>query len=831
VRPELPTGTVTFLFTDIEGSTRLLHALGPDAYADALARHRSALRQAFAAHNGVEVDTQGDAFFVAFPTAAGAAAAAEAGHATLASGPINVRMGLHTGTPTLTAEGYVGVDVHRAARIAALAHGGQTVLSEATAALLDGVSLAGVGRHRIKDFDAPVQLLQLGRVPFPPLRTSGAVDLPTPATPFLGRERELYAAVALVLERDPRLLTVLGPGGTGKTRFAIELARLLSEEAEGGTVFVPLAPLRDEQLVLTTIAERLGTSSDDPAAIAAHLRERRTHVIVDNVEHLLPGAAGTLAELAARAPTLRLLITSREALRVHGEELLDLPPLAEDEAVALFLGRARAILPELEETPAVDELCRRLDRLPLAIELAAARTRLLAPEALLERLGARLDLLSGTRDADPRHATLRATIAWSHDLLDAGERRLFAGLAVFAAGCTLESAEAVCDAELDVLESLLDKSLVRRRTGTQGEERLWMLETIREFAVECLDESVEAETTRRRLAERMLAIARSANLSDEAVVAGAQRHEHVLGELDDMRAALDWAADNDVLLGLELAVALEGHWAAHSPAEGARRLGELLTRAVDPPPALRAAALRVRGGTLYRSGDFEHGTEHHRASLEAFQDLGDERATASLRGRLVVHEAYFGALDRARRDASDLLVLSRELGLPRLECEALGAMATVCRRAEEYEEAWALAQLSAETAAACGWVWWHANLLTELLELGLELGRLDEAEAAGRDAVRLAGRIDDRLALLWTLAGLSVVAFRRGDLERAGAIWGSVETELELEPPPMEEGIRELAAPLAEVADDAFVSAVREGRLLGLESAVALALGEDQTLP
>ncbi|MDQ3379812.1 MAG: adenylate/guanylate cyclase domain-containing protein [Actinomycetota bacterium] len=217
MRRDLPTGTVTFLFTDIEGSTRLLHDLGPDEYADALAEHRRVLREAFASHEGVEIDTQGDAFFVAFPTAPAAAAAARAANAALASGPVRVRMGLHTGAATVAHEGYVGVDVHRGARVAALAHGGQIVVSHATAALLDGHPLVDLGLHRLKDFDQAARLSQLGSGEFPPLRTPGSIELPTPATRFLGRERELFDAVSLVYERDPRVLTIIGPGGTGKT--------------------------------------------------------------------------------------------------------------------------------------------------------------------------------------------------------------------------------------------------------------------------------------------------------------------------------------------------------------------------------------------------------------------------------------------------------------------------------------------------------------------------------------------------------------------------------------------------------------------------------------
>ncbi len=477
---------MTFLFTDIEGSTRLLGALGADSYAAALAEHRRALRTVFVEHGGVEVDTQGDAFFVAFPTAPAAVAAAIAGQEVLASGPITVRMGLHTGAPMATAEGYVGIDVHRGARVGALAHGGQIVISSTTAALVQDQPQRDLGRHRLKDFDAPVRLFQVGTVEFPPLRTPGALDLPTPATRFLGRERELFEAATLWLDREPSILTVIGPGGTGKTRFSIELARLLADQADGGTVFTPLAPVRDPGLVVPLIAGHLGAAGDTAAAIATRVGEKRIHLVLDNLEQLLPDVARPLADLLAAAPTLRLIATSREPLRIAGESEYDLAPMEEGDAVSLFLERARAIRADVGDSPAVHELIRRLDGLPLAIELAAARVKLLGPERLLERITQRLDLLKGGRDVDERHATLRATIAWSYDLLDDDEQTLFARLAVFRGGCRLDAAEAVCEADLDTLASLLDKSLVRRRTDADGGERFWMLETIREFATELL---------------------------------------------------------------------------------------------------------------------------------------------------------------------------------------------------------------------------------------------------------------------------------------------------------------------------------------------------------
>src|SRR4051794_31797588 len=598
MRQDLPRGTVTFLFTDVQGATRLLRQFGPERYAEALADHRRVLRDAFVAEGGVEVDTQGDAFFVAFATATGAAASAGVGQRALASGPIAVRMGLHTGTPTVAAEGYVGIDVHRSARVAALAHGGQVIVSASTAALLEDEPLRDLGRHRLKDFDAPARLFQLGVAEFPPLRTPGAIDLPTPATHFLGRERELFEAATVWLDRDPRLLTIVGPGGTGKTRFSIELARFLGEEADGGTVFVPLAPVRDTALIVPLIAERLGASGDSPSAIATRIGEKRTHVVLDNLEQLLPDAARPVAELLAAAPALRLLVTSREPLRIAGESEFDLPPMDESEAVTLFVERAQAVRPDVGDSHAVHELIRRLDGLPLAIELAAARVKLLDPEQLLERIAQRLDMLKGGRDADERHATLRTTIAWSYDLLDEHEQQLFARLAVFRGGCTLEAAEAVCDSNLDTLASLLDKSLVRRRTDANGDERFWMLETIREFAREHLAASGEEDALRGLQTGWLLELADRAGTRGTIGVPGKWDVDVVAPEIDNVRALLDWAAEHDPERGLALAASLEGFWLVREPSEGASRLEPLLARAPDAEPELRGHALRALAGAL-----------------------------------------------------------------------------------------------------------------------------------------------------------------------------------------------------------------------------------------
>ena len=354
---------MTFLFTDVEGSTKLLHELGPEAYAGALEEHRRVLREAFAAHGGVEVDTQGDAFFVAFPTAPGALGAATEAMDGLARGLLRVRMGVHTGTPHLTADGYVGEDVHRAARIASAGHGGQLLVSSATAALVNTGHLSDLGEHRLKDLSAPERIYQLGEEHFPPLKTIYQTNLPVPATPFLGRECELAQVQELLFRDDVRLLTLAGPGGTGKTRLALQAAAESSDRYPDGIFWLPLAPLRDPRLVLESAAQTL----DAKDGLAEHIADKRLLLLFDNFEHVIAAADG-FPVLLASCPNLHLLVTSRELLRLPGEQAYQVPALEPRDGTALFVARARAVEPEFERAEfepddAVLELCARL-RLP-----------------------------------------------------------------------------------------------------------------------------------------------------------------------------------------------------------------------------------------------------------------------------------------------------------------------------------------------------------------------------------------------------------------------------------------------------------------------------------
>jgi predicted ATPase/class 3 adenylate cyclase len=816
----LPTGTVTLLFTDIEGSTRLLRELGTDGYAEALADHRRLLRDAFTAAGGVEVDTQGDAFFVSFPTAAGAVTAANASQEALAPGPIAVRMGLHTGTPSVAAEGYVGIDVHRGARVAGLAHGGQVLLSAATAALVEDQPLRDLGRHRLKDFDAPAQLFQLGTRDFPALRTPGAIDLPTPATRFLGRERELFDAATLWLEREPRLLTIVGPGGTGKTRFSIELARFLADEADAGTVFVPLAPVRDAALVVPLVAAALGSSDDSADAVATRLAGKRAHVVLDNLEQLLPDAAAAVAVLLAAAPSLRILATSREPLRIAGEVEIDLPPMVEADAVTLFLERAQAIRADIHESPAVHELMHRLDGLPLAIELAAARVKLLGPDQLLERIGQRLDLLKGGRDADERHATLRATIAWSYDLLDRDEQQLFARLAVFRGGATLEDAEDVCGAHLDTLASLLDKSLVRRRTDADGQERFWMLETIREFARERLDASGEEDDLRRVQCDRLVALADRAGT--RAIVHGPLpwSFDLIAPEIDNIRAVLAWALVHDPQRGLHLATLLESFWIVRDAVEGASWLQRLLERAPDAEPTLRAEALRSLGGASDILGDADLTPPYYRESLELFTGAGKEVDAAHMRFRVAANMAMRGEYEAAWPLLEACLAEARERGNPLGVCQALGFLADKAHQDGDVEKAIALALESAALAATLDWRWWEAGQYGSVATMEREIGRLEDAERHALRQLELASELGDRRHMIFAGAELAIIAAVRGDAGRAGLLWGAVEAEASSRRVGQwESGQAELEALVLRVDGPAFSAARAEGGLLSIPDA------------
>ncbi|MDQ3937961.1 MAG: adenylate/guanylate cyclase domain-containing protein, partial [Chloroflexota bacterium] len=544
---KLPSGRITLLFTDIEGSTRLVQALGPDAYGRLLTLHSHLLRSVVEAHGGTEFGSEGDAHFFTFGNAADAARAAVDAQRALGAAdwpggtPVQVRIGLHTGEPELRGDDYVGVDLSRVARITAAGHGGQILASEPTrrdaSEPAAPATFIDLGQHRLKDLIEPEHLFQVVApglpTEFPPIRTIDTRPrrLPAQVTSFLGRENELAAVVRLIGEH--RLLSLTGPGGSGKTRLAIAAADRALPAFEDGVFFVPLAPLRDPDMVAPTIATVVGVreAADRPllATLLDYLATRRLLLALDNFEHLLDGSR-VVGQLLEAAPGVRALVTSRKVLHLYGEREYPVPPLplpdpagelprlAANPAVALFLDRAAAVKPDFALTSAtagpVAEICRRVDGLPLPIELAAARMRILSAEELARRLTNRLSaLVGGPADLPDRQRTLRGTIEWSHDLLNEPQRRMFARLSVFDGGWTVDAAEAVTAEGLGgdplaLLEQLVDQSLVRR--PTQEVARFEMLETIREYAAERLADSGDDPEMQRRHARHFLALAEAA---------------------------------------------------------------------------------------------------------------------------------------------------------------------------------------------------------------------------------------------------------------------------------------------------------------------------------
>jgi predicted ATPase/class 3 adenylate cyclase len=811
MRREFPTGTVTFLFTDVEGSTRLLHELGTESYAEALAEHRRVIRDACTRYRGVEVDTQGDAFFLAFPTAPGALAAAGEMTAALTYRQIQVRIGLHTGTPLLTEEGYVGGDVHRAARIAASGHGGQVLVSSSTAPLVED-ELTDLGEHRFKDLGAPERIYQLGVGEFPALKSLYRTNLPVPATPFLGRERELVEVVGLL--DGTRLLTLTGPGGMGKTRLASQAAGVASDRYPDGVWWIPLAPLRDPALVLETAAQVVGSKS----GLAESVADKAMLLLFDNFEQVVEAAAD-LASLLASCPNLDLLVTSREPLHVTGEQEYQVPPLAHEEGVSFFLARARAVEPDFQADEAVPEVCRRLDDLPLALELAAARVKALSSTQILERLEQRLPLLTGgARDLPERQRTLRATIEWSHELLTPEEQQLFSRLAVFVGGCTLEAAEEVAEAELDTLHSLVDKSLVRH-TG----DRYWMLETIREYAGERLRASGDLEVTERRHAQHFLALAVSANLS--LGTPGEQRFDLAISEEGNLRAALGWAlAHDETEFGLELAVALDDFWYTNHPQEGARWFASLLGVEASAPTALLLRA-SMGYGNACRAFDTDGATALYRDALALARELGDERAVAMMFLELAMLAFEDGDYAESERLIDEGRAANERAGSPAVEVmrlETLGRLAAY--RDGDIGLARELVGQALTLARAAGLAFWEAEEASELAGYERAAGRLDIAEMHARDSLERSRQIRHRKGVIGAFATLATIARTAGDVERAGLLWGALEAEERRAPITWAMDREAWEARVSADAGPEFERARRAGSVLSLDEAVTLAL-------
>jgi predicted ATPase len=801
---ELPDGRLTLLFTDVEGSTRLLHELG-DGYADVLADHRRALREAFARRGGTEVDTQGDAFFFVFRSADDALAAAREGCDLLEEGPVRVRIGIHAGSPVLTSEGYVGADVHMAARIGAVGHGGQIVLSEATRReLRDSHELLDLGEHRLKDFDDPVPLFQLGDRGFPPLKTVANTNLPRPASSFVGRAGDAAAVVGRI-RRGARLLTLTGPGGSGKTRLAIEAATEVVPEFRAGVFWVGLAPIDDPELVLEEIGRTLGARED----LAREIGERELLLILDNFEQVVEGGPA-VGNLVSKCPNLHVLVTSRELLRLRDEVEFPVEPLQSEDAGLLFAERSGLPVDE-----SVTALCAAVDNLPLAVELAAARTDVLSPAQILDRLERRLDLFRGARDADARQQTLRAAIQWSHDLLDEAEQLLFARLAVFAGGCTLEAAEAVAGAELDVLEALVQKSLVRH-----SGERFWMLETIRDYGLERLDELGEAEVVRRRHAEWFLAFAERG----EPHLDGPEQAEW-LGRLEADVANIREAAAQPDLAGRFVA-ALRFFWAKRGfSAEGRRLVEEMLPRLNDDDPAKRMAL--VTGSLLaVMQGDFEASIAHGERAIELGEAAGDERPGLEVASALGRSLLAVGEEDRALALFNDAAERGPAIGRPGIAAIALLNLGYVALLHGELEVADDHLRNSVDFAAACGERHAEARSLAARSSVALEDGRLEDALELARQSLAIAVPSHDRDNVCWALE-LAGCVFASAEPERSARLLGAAEelramlggnlTGLELA-----QHDRALVSLSTSLETQALAAALDAGRRLSFEDAAAL---------
>ena len=683
-----PTGTVTLLFSDVEDSTSRLAELGVDRYHAALEEHRRLLRDAAAGHSGHEFGAAGDALFIAFASAQDAIRSAVVAqcalndHAWAAGRPLRVRMGLHTCEVTATADDYVGMGVHCVSRICAAGHGGQVLLSHTTRSLLAdaaGFAVRDLGEHLLKGLPEPQRLYQLLdprlQSDFPSLRTARKrpLNLPSESTRFVGRARELRAICEALRRADVRLLTLTGPGGTGKTRLSVQAAEELAGDFAHGVFFVPLAAIEDAALVLPAIAQALGVSAAAGQSLSAYLAEKTILIVLDNFEQVI-AAGRELASLLAQAPRVKCLVTSREPLHLAGEHAYPVSPLsvpeprrlpslaalAEYESVALFVERAQAASPGFaltaDNAQAVVEICQRLDGLPLAIELAAARTRLLSPAAMVKRLTERLTLLAGgARDVPQRQQTIRNAIAWSYDLLDERERALFARLGVFAGGFTLEAAEAVCETSMNDVAGLVDKSLVRR-----DGERLGMLDTIRDFALEKLSERDLADTVRDRHA------AYFEKLAEDAGRQRGEREKDCLDlletEHDNLRAALDRLRASAPGRFLRLAGALGWFWHLHSHfAEGRAYLAEALA-ATSVHDETRARALSAAGELAAWTGDLATARTSMEEAAAIWREAGREREIGLTLVELGWGYFYGGEDDAARRCMEESLRIAKAAG-------------------------------------------------------------------------------------------------------------------------------------------------------------------------
>jgi predicted ATPase/class 3 adenylate cyclase len=735
VARDLPEGTVTFVFVDMADSTRIAGEL-PGAYPAIVGTFQTALAETVGTHGGVVVDTEGDGAFCAFSTAEEAATAAVSFQRVVierswpGDAPVLARIGIHTGAAERTAHNYVGLEVHRAARIGAAANGGQILVSRPAANLLgkgslDGWQLAGLGSFALKGLDRAEELLQLSapglpsELQTPRARGTRTVHLPTQLTALVGREDEIVDAAQVLERHDVRLVTLMGPGGIGKTRLAVASAAQAADAYPDGVFFVPLADTRTTDQVVGAIAAALGLRSEGARALLSTIEDRlasgRALLVLDNFEQVVE-ARTVVAELLENCPGVDLVVTSRTPLRIRGETELPVRPLRMSAAVRLFLERAPRPdwAPAADELDVVAEICSRLDGLPLAIELAAARMRILDPASLLERLSRKLDVVGGSvPDLPERQRTLTATIEWSYGLLEAAERALLARLAVFVGGWTLEAAENICSGgvvsdALTALERLSEHSLLIAEPGSAGGPRMRMLGTIREFATAQLEASSEAEELRERHAsyyERLILELHAEPGGETAPVSIARLDD----DWDDVLACMEWRFLQDDYTRLvqlvsrtwrylwlrdhfnELAPWLTAAYAARDTLEPALRgelcrlwgsgcyqagmfepardaVEEAVRLLAETGPADREAWARtVLGGLLpYFDGDLDRPFAELSRAVELFRADGNVFGLATTLGMRGTISLLLGRTDEAMSQLQDGMVFAEQLGLPEL---------------------------------------------------------------------------------------------------------------------------------------------------------------------
>ena len=810
----LPTGTVTFLFTDIEGSTDLLQRVGDQAYGRVLEQHHRLMREAFERVGGHELGTQGDAFFVAFSDAGAAVAAAVAaqraiaGHAWPEGTVVRVRMGLHTGDPTLGPGGYVGIDVHRAARICSVGYGQQILLSERTRTMAghsvaNGLNVKDLGEHRLKDLARPEHIFQvvIQGLPdtFPPLKSLDAriTNLPSlELTSFIGRDQEMGQVKRLLT--TSHLVTLLGPGGTGKTRLSLQVAADLIEQFPQGVWLTELAPLSDPSLATQAVATVLGVREMPGRplieTLCDYLRTRHALIVLDNCEHLIDASAHLVSALLRASPKLKVLATSREPLGTAGEATYRVPPLPGPDprhaasieelmqfpATRLFIERAVVSHPRFVVTeanaPAVAQVCRRLDGIPLAIELAAARVKVLPVEHIARRLDDRFRLLtSGFRTALPHHQTLRATVEWSYELLSPAEQTIFRRLSVFAGGFMLEASEAVCAGDgiagedvLDLVSRLVDKSLLITE-AVEADVRYRMLETLHAYSRERLQESDEGEATKSRHLEWYLRVAeRSApELLGAHQLVWLDRLEL---EHDNFRAVLEWAktGGDKTEAGLRLGGALYRFWRLRGHLrEGREWLEGLLARGLGASVEARAGAAYGAAVLAFDQGDFGRAELLANESLGAYRRAQDGLGTALSLNALAALTRDRGDYARARALLDESLVLSRQKGQAWALADALNVFGVTMRRQGDSTLAMASFEESMTLWRQLGDKWGLAASLGHLGVLARQQRDYVRARALHEESLALRQELGDRRLVAADLSSLGFVARDLGNYEEA----------------------------------------------------------------